>query len=150
MTSSKNVKIQGEKQANAVRSQLKSAGTPVGKGLDSRISYFNFSGMTVDAKYTGSGHNERTCQGFLGTPFGAGSTEDGGGGWAVYKEGSGRPSILGTLVFTPSAAQTRCQQPKGILFSAKMERSFRKSIRCRLCASVTTTCWVCPVSSPVR
>ena len=41
----KNVKIQGEKQANAVRSQLKSAGTPVGKGLDSRISYFNFSGM---------------------------------------------------------------------------------------------------------
>jgi len=115
----KNVKIQGEKQANAVRSQLKSAGTPVGKGLDSRISYFNFSGMNVDAKYTGSGHNERTCQGFLGTPFGAGSTEDGGGGWAVYKEGSGRPSILGTLVFTPSAAQTRCQQPKGILFSAK-------------------------------
>lgn len=115
----KNVKIQGEKQANAVRSQLKSAGTPVGKGLDSRISYFNFSGMTVDAKYTGSGHNERTCQGFLGTPFGAGSTEDGGGGWAVYKEGSGRPSILGTLVFTPSATQTRCQQPKGILFSAK-------------------------------
>ena len=115
----KNVKIQGEKQANAVRSQLKSSGTPVGKGLDSRISYFNFSGMNVDAKYTGSGQNERTCQGFLGTPFGAGSTEDGGGGWAVYKEGSGRPSILGTLVFTPSAAQTRCQQPKGILFSAK-------------------------------
>ena len=27
----KNVKIQGEKQANAVRSQLKSAGTPVGR-----------------------------------------------------------------------------------------------------------------------
>ena len=105
----KNVKIQGEKQANAVRSQLKSAGTPVGKGLDSRISYFNFSGMNVDAKYTGGGHNERTCQGFLGTSFGSGSTEDGGGGWDAYREGSGCPSILGTLVFTPSAAQARCQ-----------------------------------------
>ena len=115
----KNVKIQGEKQANAVRSQLKSAGTPVGKGLDSRISYFNFSGMNVDAKYTGGGHNERTCQGFLSTSFGSGSTEDGGGGWDAYREGSGCPSIQGTLVFTPSVAQARCQQPKGILFSTK-------------------------------
>ena len=44
MTSSRIVKIQGEKQANAVRSQLKSAGYPVGGCLDSRISYFNFSG----------------------------------------------------------------------------------------------------------
>lgn len=114
-----NLKIQGQKQADAVRTQLKNAGNSVGTGLDSRISYFNFSGMNVDAKYTGTGRAERTCQGFLGTPFGAGSTEDGGGGWDVYKEGSSRPSILGTLVFTPSAAQTRCQQPKGILFAAK-------------------------------
>ena len=114
-----NLKIQGQKQADAVRAQLKSAGNPVGTGLDSRISYFNFSGMNVDAKYTGTGRNERTCQGFLGTAFGAGSTEDGGGGWDVYKEGSGRPSILGFLAFTPSSAQISCQKPKGILFSAK-------------------------------
>ena len=114
-----NLKIQGEKQANAVRSQLKSSGNPVGTGLDSRISYFNFSGMDVDAKYTSTGKNERTCQGFLGTPFGAGSTEDGGGGWAVFKEGSGRRSLLGSLLFMPSAAQNQCQKPKGILLAAK-------------------------------
>ena len=110
-----NVKIQGAKQANAVRSQLRSAGTPVGSGLDGRIAYFDMVNQQVDARFTGTGRAESTCSAFLGVPFARGSEEDGGGGLPIFHEGQTTQSFLGRIIFAPTNAQRACQSPKGLM-----------------------------------
>lgn len=114
-----NVKIQGEKQANAVREQLQSAGTPVGDGLDSRIHYTDFSKIYVDERWTGTGHPGSTCNASLGAPFAAGSTEDGPGADG-FDEGVNANRVwtdFNWLAYRSSQRLVDCQYPKSNLFA---------------------------------
>ncbi|WP_421083229.1 neutral/alkaline non-lysosomal ceramidase N-terminal domain-containing protein [Rothia nasimurium] len=109
-----NVKIQGTKQADAVRAQLASPGTPVGQGLDSRITYTDFSKINVEARFTGTGYPGSTCNASLGAPFAAGSLEDGPGAAGFY-EGANANKVLADfnwLAYNASAPLTACQYPK--------------------------------------
>lgn len=74
-----NVRRIGTRQADAVRAQLAGPGEPVGSGLRSRIVYVDMRGYEVRPEFTTTGRTERTGWAILGTSFGAGSTEDGGG-----------------------------------------------------------------------
>lgn len=69
----------GTRQADAVRSQLASDGEAVGSGIDSRITDADMRGYQVRPEFSGTGRTERTGWVILGTPFGAGSQEDGPG-----------------------------------------------------------------------
>lgn len=115
-----NMKIQGEKQANEVRKQLTSPGTPVGTGLGSAIHYRDFSKIRVAPEYTGTGRWERTCDASLGQSFAAGSTEDGGGGLSVFGEGVGANPFFNSLAkatYKISPDLKACQAPKDNLLA---------------------------------
>ena len=114
-----NLEIQGTKQADAVRTQLASAGTPVGQGLDSRITYVDFSKVQVDARWTGTGYAGSTCNASLGAPFAAGSVEDGPGA-AGFNEGANANKVwsdFNCLAYSSSASLSACQYPKANLLA---------------------------------
>ncbi len=118
-----NVKIQGEKQANAVRQQLTAPGAPVGSGLDARIQYADFSAMKVDARWTGTGYAGNTCNATLGAPFAAGSTEDGPGA-AGFNEGVNANKVwsdFNWLAYSASQSLKDCQYPKANLFDVRSQ-----------------------------
>lgn len=81
-----NVRQIGARQAGAVSRQLGSEGAPVGTGLDTRITYVDMRGYEIRPEFSGTGRTERTGWAVLGTPFGAGSTED-GPGLSILNEG---------------------------------------------------------------
>lgn len=114
-----NVKIQGLKQADAVRAQLQEAGTPVGQGLDSRITFADFSKMEVEARFTGTGFPGKTCNASLGAAFASGSTED-GGGVSAFNEGVNANRVwsdFNWLAYRSSQNLTDCQYPKANLLA---------------------------------
>lgn len=91
-----NMRIIGTRQADAVRSQLASAGDPVGSGVEARITYVDMRGYAIRPEFSGTGRTERTGWASLGTAFAAGSTED-GGGVSIFSEGLGGNPLLSTL-----------------------------------------------------
>lgn len=114
-----NLKIQGAKQADAVRQQLASPGTPVGSGLDSRITYTDFSKISVEARFTGTGYAGSTCNASLGAPFAAGSVEDGPGA-AGFNEGVNANKVwsdFNWLAYNSSSTFSACQYPKANLLA---------------------------------
>lgn len=114
-----NLKIQGTKQADAVRQQLAQPGTPVGQGLDSRITYQDFSKINVDKRWTGTGYAGSTCNASLGAPFAAGSVEDGPGA-AGFNEGVNANKLwsgFNWLAYTASPQLNQCQYPKANLLA---------------------------------
>lgn len=114
-----NLKIQGAKQADAVRQQLSRPGSPVGKGLDSRITYTDFSHLKVGARWTGTGIAGSTCNASLGAPFAAGSVEDGPGP-VGFKEGVNSNKLwsdFNWLAYRLSASLEACQYPKANLLA---------------------------------
>ena len=116
----KNMKIQGTKVADAVREQLQTEGDSVGTGLGSIVRYEDFSKMTVDKKFTGTGKDEKTCAASLGQPFGAGSTEDGGGGVSIFDEGLGANKFFAAMTraaYNISPELEKCQAPKDNLMA---------------------------------
>lgn len=126
-----NFKIQGEKQANEVRKQLQSAGTPVGTGLDSRITYVNMAAQVVSPEFTGTGKSETTCDASLGQSFASGSEEDGGGGLSIFGEGLGpNPLMFGVsrAVYNISPQLKSCQYPKENLMAVSVADAVQKEI----------------------
>ncbi|MDO4897794.1 MAG: neutral/alkaline non-lysosomal ceramidase N-terminal domain-containing protein [Rothia sp. (in: high G+C Gram-positive bacteria)] len=114
-----NVKIQGKKQADAVRQQLTGAGQPVGKGLDARLTYVDFSAVEVEAKWTGTGRPGFTCNASLGAAFAAGSIEDGPGA-AGFNEGVNANKVwsdFNWLAYSASENIRYCQYPKANLLA---------------------------------
>ncbi|GAA1351214.1 neutral/alkaline non-lysosomal ceramidase N-terminal domain-containing protein [Falsarthrobacter nasiphocae] len=116
-----NMRILGTRQADAVEQQLSAPGTPLTQGgIDSRITYVNMNGAVVRPEYSGTGRSERTCAGALGGPFGAGSTEDGGGGLPVFAEGAGKnplASFLSSYLHVANPKLVACQKNKQILLA---------------------------------
>lgn len=114
-----NMKIQGEKMANEVRKQIQTPGKPVGKGLDSRITFADFSKISVEAKWTGTGYAGRTCNASLGAAFAAGSVEDGPGGAGFVEGLSGNQawSDFNWLAYNSSSDLKNCQYPKANLLA---------------------------------
>lgn len=114
-----NLKIQGTKQADAVRQHLSKPGDPVGKGLDSRITYTDFSKIDVDVRWTATTRPGSTCNASLATPFAAGSVEDGPGA-PGFREGA-NANILWTnfnwLAYSASSKLSLCQYPKANLLA---------------------------------
>lgn len=126
-----NMKIQGTKQADAVRDQLRSQGEPVGQGLGSAVKYFDFSNMTVDAQYTGTGKAERTCRASLGESFGSGSEEDGGGGLPIFGEGVGTNKFfyaMSRAAYNVSADLKACQYPKDHLLAVGLANAVQEKL----------------------
>ncbi len=115
-----NMKIQGTKQAEAVRAQLAENGDSVGEGLDSAIHYADFSNIPVMPKFSGTGKVQHTCDASLGQSFAAGSVEDGGGGLDVFGEGVGANPFFGALAeatYKISPELKECQAPKDNLLA---------------------------------
>ncbi|MGV3016028.1 neutral/alkaline non-lysosomal ceramidase N-terminal domain-containing protein [Rothia sp. 88186D007BW] len=114
-----NLEIQGTKQADAVRAQLASSGTPVGQGLDSRITYVDFSNIQVETQWTGTGYAGSTCNASLGAAFAAGSGEDGAGP-VGFNEGVNANKVwsdFNWLAYKSSKSLSDCQYPKANLLA---------------------------------
>lgn len=114
-----NMKIQGEKMANEVRRHIQTEGTPVGEGLDSRITFTDFSKIQVEARWTGTGYAGNTCNASLGAAFAAGSMEDGPGG-AGFVEGLAGNKVwsdFNWLAYSSSSDLKKCQYPKANLLA---------------------------------
>lgn len=124
-----NAKIQGQRQADAVRAQLASPGEAVGLGVDAKITYFDMSAQVVSPEYTGTGRSERTCPASLGQSFASGSEEDGGGGLSIFGEGVGaNPFLFGIsrAVYSISPKLAACQSPKENLLAVSVADAVQK------------------------
>lgn len=113
-----NMRILGERQFDAARAG-EAASAPLPGGVDSRIVYIDMENATAPARFTGSGHDEHTCEAALGASFGAGSVEDGGGGPAFLHEGVDNNPFFEKISETQyrnDPELERCQAPKGTLF----------------------------------
>ncbi|MFW0110984.1 neutral/alkaline non-lysosomal ceramidase N-terminal domain-containing protein [Rothia sp. P5766] len=118
-----NLKIQGSRQADAVRQQLANPGVPLGRGLDSRITYTDFSSVNVSQQFTGTGYAGRTCNASLGAPFAAGSVEDGPGADG-FNEGVNANKVwsgFNWLAYSASSDLTACQYPKANLLAVHQQ-----------------------------
>ena len=114
----KNTQIIGGRQyAGAVRG-TEGAQQSLSGGLDSRLTYVDMSKVEVGREFTPDGKVHHTCKAALGAPFAAGSTEDGGGGLPIFKEGKdgGNPAfdLLSNILYTASPSLRTCQAPKEI------------------------------------
>ncbi|MDR7312769.1 neutral ceramidase [Nocardioides luteus] len=113
-----NTRIIGTRTYDAARSGLDDD-RPLTGGVDSRIVYVNMANTDVRSEFTPDGKPHKTCQAALGASFAAGSTEDGGGGLPIFKEGKdgGNPAVglISEALYTASPALRACQGSKEIL-----------------------------------
>src|SRR5690606_14794855 len=88
-------------------------------GVDAKIVYVDMANTLVDGQFTPDGRDQRTCSAAFGAAFAAGSTEDGGGGLPIFKEGKdgGNPvvKVIADALYTASPPLKACQAPKEIL-----------------------------------
>ncbi|GAB2698612.1 neutral/alkaline ceramidase [Thalassiella azotivora] len=99
------------------RAAADATATPMTRGgVDARTVYVDLSDVTVRPEFTGDGRTHRTCAAALGASFAAGSTEDGGGGLPIVREG-GNPAFgwIADALYTGSPALRECQAPKEVL-----------------------------------
>lgn len=112
-----NTRILGNRQLGAARANTNSR--PLKGGVDSRIVYVNLADTQVSGDFTPDGRPGQTCSAAFGAAFAAGSTEDGGGGLPIFKEGKdgGNPvvKVLADALYTASPALKACQSPKEVL-----------------------------------
>lgn len=109
-----NARILGERQAKAAintQTNLQLTGT-----IDYRQKYIDMSRQVVRPAFTPDGKEHKTCPAAYKTAFAAGSTEDGGGGEGIAKEGQSNPLIqlAGAILFHPSPELIQCQGNKEI------------------------------------
>jgi neutral ceramidase len=111
-TEFENTKTIGTLQFQAAKSAFDAAAQPVTGGVDCRLTYVDMSAVTVDAKYTPNGRQQRTCTACIGVSMLAGSTEDGPG--LPLPEGVKNPFIdwLGGIDAPIPAALAGAQAPK--------------------------------------
>ncbi|QRZ62070.1 neutral/alkaline non-lysosomal ceramidase N-terminal domain-containing protein [Rothia sp. ZJ932] len=117
-----NMKIQGQRQADAVRAQLTQEGESAGTDIDSRITYVDFEQQVVSRLYTGTGKIERTCDASLGQSFAAGAVEDGPGP-SIFGEGLGANAFFAGVnraVYNISPRLAACQAPKENLLAVSV------------------------------
>ena len=114
-----NTRIIGTRMFDAARDGLDSEKRSLGGGVDSRIVYVDLSNVDVRPEFTPDGKPHRTCLAALGASFAAGSTEDGGGGLPIFKEGKdgGNPlvGLIADALYTASPELKACQAPKEVL-----------------------------------
>lgn len=112
-----NTRIIGTRMVDAA--QRPAPTTSVSGGIDSKIVYVDMANTLVDGQFTPDGRDQRTCSAAFGAAFAAGSTEDGGGGLPIFKEGKdgGNPvvGVIAKALYTASPALKACQAPKEIL-----------------------------------
>ena len=112
-----NTRVIGERMVRAATRPA--VRTPVSGGVDSRIVYVDLANTTVSGDFTPDGQEHTTCSAALGAAFAAGSTEDGGGGLPIFKEGKdgGNPvvKVVADALYTASPALKQCQAPKEVL-----------------------------------
>ncbi|OIJ27287.1 neutral/alkaline ceramidase [Nocardioides luteus] len=113
-----NTRIIGTRTYDAARRGLDDDRTLTG-GVDSRIVYVDLANTAVRPEFTPDGKPHTTCPAALGAAFAAGSTEDGGGGLPIFKEGKdgGNPAVaaISEALYTASPALRACQGSKEIL-----------------------------------
>jgi len=114
-----NTRIIGTRMVDAAREGLESDKRSLEGGIDSRIVYVDFSEVAVRPEFTPDGKPHNTCSAALGASFAAGSTEDGGGGLPIFKEGKdgGNPlvELIAGALYTASPELKACQAPKEVL-----------------------------------
>ncbi|WP_239455365.1 neutral/alkaline ceramidase [Nocardioides gilvus] len=112
-----NTRILGTRMVDAA--QRATPEQTVRGGVDSKIVYVDLADTLVDGQFTPDGRDQRTCSAAFGAAFAAGSTEDGGGGLPIFKEGKdgGNPvvGVIAKALYTASPALKACQSPKEIL-----------------------------------
>lgn len=86
--------------------------------VDAAILWLDMQDQTVSPEFSTTGRTERTCRAILGAPFGAGSTEDGGGGATFLAEGAGNNPFFAALTDHSEPDYTDCQAPKATLFES--------------------------------
>lgn len=113
-----NTRIIGTRTYDAARRGLDDDRALSG-GIDSRIVYVDLANTAVRPEFTPDGKPHSTCPAALGAAFAAGSTEDGGGGLPIFKEGKdgGNPAVaaISEALYTASPALRACQGSKEIL-----------------------------------
>lgn len=114
-----NTKLIGGRQSAAAQSQVAGPAEPLAGGIDVRMTYVDLSAVTVSPEFTGDGQTHRTCIPQLGAAFAAGSTEDGGGGVSLFKEGqyggNPLPHLISQAIYLIDPATADCQGPKDLL-----------------------------------
>ncbi|TQL68338.1 neutral ceramidase [Nocardioides albertanoniae] len=114
----KNTRIIGGRQYQGALRGTEATQQELSGGLDSRLVYVDMSKVEVGREFTPDGKVHHTCKAALGAPFAAGSTEDGGGGLPIFKEGKdgGNPvfDLISKIAYTASPALKACQAPKEI------------------------------------
>lgn len=114
-----NQRIIGQSMVDTAMSSTATPGTPVAStGIDSRITYVDFSKIMVDGKYTTDGKPHSTCNASLGAAFAAGSDE--GPGFTLFKEGSFGGNewfkgLVDAFAYNVQPDLKACQNPKEIL-----------------------------------
>ncbi|MGW0523376.1 neutral/alkaline ceramidase [Crossiella sp. NPDC003009] len=112
-----NTKIIGERQFAAAKRLLDGGGTAVTGSIGSRMSFVDFSNVSVRPEFTGDGAAHQTCGAAMGAAFAAGSTEDGPGP-DIFKEGVGNNPLIELVTkarYQASPELRACQAPKDIL-----------------------------------
>lgn len=114
-----NTRIIGSRMVGAAQRSLTSPTRALTGGVDSRLVHVDLSDVLVDGQFTPDGREHRTCPAAFGAAFAAGSTEDGGGGLPIFKEGKdgGNPvvKLIADALYTASPALKACQAPKEVL-----------------------------------
>lgn len=114
-----NTRIIGSRMLDAALRGTTAPRTTLRGGVDSAIVHVNLADTLVDGRFTPDGKDHRTCSAAFGAAFAAGSTEDGGGGLPIFKEGKdgGNPvvKVVANALYTASPALKACQAPKEVL-----------------------------------
>eukprot|EP00742_Colponemidia_sp_Colp-10_P000846 GILJ01000918.1.p1 GENE.GILJ01000918.1~~GILJ01000918.1.p1 ORF type:complete len:722 (+),score=110.05 GILJ01000918.1:313-2166(+) len=85
--------------------------------IDYRFAFVDFNTLEVDAAFTSTGKNEKTCRPALGYSFAAGTTDGPGDFTFTQNDTSTNPfwKFVSGFVAVPTAEQVACQAPKPIL-----------------------------------
>ncbi|MFC6695026.1 neutral/alkaline ceramidase [Nocardioides daphniae] len=114
-----NTRIIGTRMVGAAQRSLTSPTRRLVGGVDSRLVHVDLADTLVDGQFTPDGQDHRTCPAAFGAAFAAGSTEDGGGGLPIFKEGKdgGNPlvKVVADALYTASPSLKACQAPKEVL-----------------------------------
>lgn len=114
-----NTKLIGGRMSAAAQSQVSGPAESLAGGLDVRMTYVDVSKVAVGPEFTGDGKTHSTCTPQLGAAFAAGSTEDGGGGVSLFKEGqyggNPLPHVISQAIYALDPATADCQGPKDLL-----------------------------------
>lgn len=114
-----NTRIIGTRMLDAARRATTARRDTLRGGVDSSIVYVDMANTVVDGQFTPDGKDQRTCSAAFGAAFAAGSTEDGGGGLPIFKEGKdgGNPvvKVVADALYTASPSLKACQAPKEVL-----------------------------------